>query len=350
MAVDPWFVIFKKINTVENIDVKGIVVEHSLYNELETFKMLNFDLEQGVASESVVDIAKKKLTFYFDEVSAKCSGNEITEDFLLCANDILGGYFSYYYSTELSNNIYKQISDCDTNSYLIYDVANLLGYSVSVMYTPGHSLITWVDSNGERKYLETTASNNHGSVADIRRDVYIKSKLGRYYHPFSGGDILDVYKSLILIKAKDKSYISKIYDDKPYLNVDAEYFYYIKNSSGLTYSIVNIMNELHEQQLATKYIKLTLAEWYYNKGNVEKAYSYVGDIKLNNCYSTCAEISSYIGYSRLTPKVWWFFSYSDLGDLYDINISLLDFYAAWLMLFLMVVFFMKKLLLNIYIR
>lgn len=277
--------------------IDPLFVSKADYKGTMSFEMLEFDLMHGIANEEVVSKAKHNVTFYFDQVSNQC--RELKDvDFFMCAGGILGEYFYYTPSTELSNNLAKQQSDCDLNSYLIYDAAQMAGIDAYVVYAPFHAFIGWDDGNG-MQYLETTGNgDNHAVIADLTDKLYPKTFDRSYYTPESGDLLYRVYQALVFDLVSEPSYIESVSNpEKNTLIYDAQYQHKLE-TGRLTEKDVLFLESQLRVDITSVAKKMTLAHWYQAQGQLDKTKEMLGSIPLKSCYYDCMTIKREV-------SLWW---------------------------------------------
>lgn len=301
------------------------------YNDSLVFKLIAFDLDKGITTKDIADKAKRNVYFYYEEVSRECDGLGDREYFI-CANRILGQYFYYTQSTETSNNYAKQQSDCDLNSYLIYDVANNAGIDTSIIYAPNHAFVSWKKDNGLYGYLETTTDNNHGSIANLSTRAYRKNLDKTYYTPFKADDAFTIYQALVFDLSVDKTYITKLSNIKTNALINDTYFDYLASIGHLSLTDVEYIEVLLKTDFTSSDKKLTVADWYLNHGNSRKAKAYLMAIDSKHCNSDCVSLMSDVKTTwRLMYLLYpW---YDKLALQLDSHVSAFDYYVLLVLLF-----------------
>lgn len=305
---------------VEIIETQFIPVKR--FEGTLSFDMLNFDFQQGIASAEVVKSAKHNIAFYFDQVREQCRSVQ-GEDFFLCANRILGKYFYYTPSTELSNNLAKQQSDCDLNSYLLYDVARLAGLDAYIVYAPNHAFIGWRSENGIQ-FLETTTGNNTGSRADLSKAFYQKSLDRSYYTLEKREHVFTIYQALVSQLSKDRSYVGLLPNShENTLIYNAQFSYKLENGDFTEEDAAYLQAKLRTDITSTSK-KLMLAQWFKELKKFEEMKSILDTISLDSCERSCVAMKREL--SALENIILAPFSYYDrYAASKEVDISLKDY-------------------------
>ena len=308
---------------VEMIETQFIPVKR--FEGTLSFEMLNFDLEQGIASAEVVKSAKHNIAFYFDQVEKQCRSIQ-GEEFFLCANRVLGTYFYYTPSTELSNNLAKQQSDCDLNSYLIYDAARLAGLDAYVVYSPNHAFIGWRSESGI-KFLETTTDNNKGSRADLSKTLYKKSLDRSYYTLEKHEHVFTIYQALVSQLSKDRTYVDSLPNShENTLIYNAQFSNKLENGD-FTEEDASYLRAKLRTDITSISKKLMLAQWFKEQKKFEDMKLILDTISPDSCERTCVAMKREL--SVLTNTILAPFNYYDrYAKSKEMDITLKDYFTV----------------------
>lgn len=310
-----------------------------------SYQFIDIDNRRGITSVDDADRAKKIISFYFEKTSQECSIFTSTEAFLLCANNVLGDYFSYKVSVSLSGGANQQVSDCDTNSYLLYDIARMFGHEVFVVYSPGHAFISWKERS-DYLYLETTGNNNHGSLANME-DAFYKQTLDPFYYlPYSENQLLSIYESIVFLDVSDNER-NYIFENDDFLNnpFGLQSFFYQKNVNGKIkeLDIKKMESDIDKGLIANSYIYI-LSEWYFYRGNIEKSHDYLAKIKGEDCSLYCVGIQEKVDMLSDFFPLTLYQLYAEYADTKNIDITkrYFNFLVFTVCLLITTLIFLKK--------
>lgn len=282
------------------------------YNKnLISHRMISSDLNEGLISPPNADKAFSNTAGYLEEVNKQCIKDTPPQinSFLSCANQLLGEHFYYYPARETAIAWAGHYSDCDSNVYLLLDALSLINKTASIVYAPGHAFLSWADeTTGAPVWWETTLNSNHGGIADLSwNDLYPKTMAPFYYHPQTAVFAETFYRSVVTIKSlseeKKREQLDKVlrlYPDNPLVE-DIKLEQQISVSKDDISRIEAYLNT--DISSGTKLI--TLAKYYLDVGNKNKAASYISRIDIDSCRGECRNIRT-----SLLPidRVWFFAS------------------------------------------
>jgi len=309
IGVAVWFVLGGSEKTAVDDPLKVNKGALSKYESTLTYRMVRFDVENGIADIQAANKARVNIGAYFQWVDEQCLQYQQVRDFLLCANQVVGEHFDYEVSEDVSNSYARQRSDCDLNAFLIVDVARMHGFDPYMMYSPGHAFITWTGRDGEVYYLETTKNDNRGKLADINDAFYVRSLDGTYYTRYGADAVLSIYKALVYRLSANKAYIVGLYNALPGNSLVADSYYeylMIHNRIGPD-EIADIIERLKTDP-TSETLSLILASWYVEQGDTGRALSALGALPPRFCTSDCIWLgieawSDYLGYHEQGTRV-----------------------------------------------
>lgn len=280
---------------------------------LMTHRMITSDIQSGIVTPENVKRAFSHTNGYFKEVKATCLQDNIknTEDYLSCANKILGNHFYYYPARETASAWAGHHSDCDLNVYLLLDALQIFNKSASIVYTPGHAFLTWTEAqDGRSAWWETTFDENHGNIADLsNNELYMKTLAPFYYQPQSADFAEHFYMSVVIFNSlkpeerkKKAPQISQRYPKNPLVE-DILY----EQITSLTPSDIEKIKSRLNIDVSSTTKKYLLANYYMKQGDKDNADKYISKIDINSCGKECQEIRKQ---TSTVDKLWF-----DISDL-----------------------------------
>ena len=331
-----YLVLFSNVSNKRDfnpINTQNINTEH--YRDSLVFKMIDYDLNHGVTDEINAEKAKRNVAFYYDKAREQC--HHLTNSkYFLCVNDMLGNYFYYTESQEVSNNYAKQQSDCDLNAYMIYDIASMAKIDVSVVYAPFHAFIAWRNENGLYDYLETTKKNNHGSIADLSDRFYQKTFDKTYYTPMKSDNVYSVYKSLVYDLIPRDLNVSIDGDIKRNAIISDTYLLSQQEDNKLSLSDIKYTQALLKTDITSDVKKMVVAKWHFEHDDSKSANHYLKLIKDRDCFVDCIELTM-----EIQPQWKLLYSlypaYNKFAFQLDAHVSKVDYFMAILSLILSIV-------------
>lgn len=270
----------------------------STFNEnLLTHRLINIDSEMNLVDKITKEKALSNVNAYLSKVRNSCLGKESETAYISCANDILSNYFAYQPSALTSLSYAKQVSDCDLNSYLIYDAARMKNIDISVVYAPVHAFVAYKEK-GAYKYWDTVYSDQKGGLVDFSNQIYKKDFSPFYYRPQNEKTIIDTYKGFAFSKAKNQNIedIITLSKDNPE-NVFLSTIKYTKlqDMSLLNKEDVTTIENSIQLNLTNTLLPLVLSEYYLANKEFDKARDYLLSMKKSDCGEPCFEIGSKLG-------------------------------------------------------
>lgn len=266
------------------------VDEYSYNKSLLTHNLILFDERNGVSNHKTAELAIAHVNFYLSEVRKICSPDSNNKQFISCANKILGKYFYYKPSDEVSTAYANGYSDCDLNSYLIMDAARNAKKEVNVVFSPGHAFVAFADSQGNSYFWETTGGHNTGHLANMQYPFYRKNTNPFYYTQKTMEDVKLIYPVLVL-DAMPSQYqttvIQSLSDDVRHTPLFANFYYEHKNP--LTADDVRNLTGMIQTDFTSPEKKIILAKYYVSHGVPEKAKQMLSSIEYLDCGRSCLE-------------------------------------------------------------
>lgn len=285
-----------ELNKLNVSEIKYDSTDEAIHKNTLAFKMIDLDLSRGITSRDTAIKAKQNVAFFFKTATNECSGKQ-GKELALCANNVLGEYFYYSPSDEVSNNYAKQQSDCDLNSYLLYDFLNAKGVKTHILYSPGHAFISVMDKAGGVVNIETTKNNNKGGEAMMNDDLYAKTNDSYYYTPILGDEAFTVYQALMYHLSTDKNYIESLPNVKINPIMSDFYYRHLQLSKKISPSDMDDVKRLLENDGASTEKRLIIADWYLSQGKKDEAKSYIRMINNPLCYEECVML-------KIASKEW----------------------------------------------
>lgn len=274
------------LNSKEQVYVANKSDNVDRYSNTLTYKMIDFDVSNGISVNNNDEKSKNNVSLYFDDVVSQCAELSI-ELFLSCANRVLSDHFHYIPSVTVSNSYVFNQSDCDLNSYLLYDIANIMGFNVSIVYSPFHAFISWDNMKGKREYWETTTENNTGQKADLSAPVYRKTLDKTYYNPVDANEVFLVYQALVWDLATDYSYMDSFKSSTTNALITDAYFNYVQREGLLTHQDIEKIKVLLDYDVESTDKKILLSKWYFDQKEIDKSDYYLSMVKPKDCYDGC---------------------------------------------------------------
>lgn len=297
---------------INKIDNNSSVFDSSLL----THQMILYDLEHGITSTEIANKALSNINYYLAEVGNDCKFGEkqttsdIT-DYISCANKKLGKYFYYQPSQETSNNYAKQRSDCDLNTYLLIDVASLVGIDAYIIYSPRHAFWAAKSRNKDIIFWETTIDNNNGGKIDIKikdssnintnelnvdflSSFYTQNSRVPYYRYYDAAYGLSLYKILVSdLSQFDSSMLieSSYFANAENVIIEDAYIELLLRKNKINDSILRKIENSLQTDITDSSKHISLATFYKNEGMSHKAYEHVDTLlKLNRCDKDCIKL------------------------------------------------------------
>lgn len=284
-CVAVWFVLG---GGAEKIARDEILKAEVNYASTLAYRLVRFDVENGIADRKAADRARANIGTYFRQVDGRCGRYRQARDFLLCANRVLGEYFEYEGTADATNTYAMGHSDCDLNAFLVMDAAAMHGVETSVMYTPGHALVTWAGEDGKTYYLETTVSDNRGKLADIKDTFYVRTNDDTYYTPYDDEAAFVLYQAVVYRQMADKGYIVGLFDALPDNTLVADSYYeYLMTHGRIGPDEIADITERLKTATTSETLSLILADWYLKLGDTDRALSVLGGLPPQFCTYDC---------------------------------------------------------------
>lgn len=268
------------------------------FNEnLLSHRLINIDSEMNLVDKTTKEKALSNVNAYLLEVRNSCQAKESETAYISCANDILSNYFAYQPSALTSLSYAKQVSDCDLNSYLIYDAARMKNIDIGVVYAPVHAFLAYKE-RGAYKYWDTVYSDQKGGLVDFSKKIYKKDFSPFYYRPQDEKTIIDTYKSFAFSKAKNQNIediISLSKDNPENVFLSSIKYKKLQDMSLLNKEdVTNIENNI-QLNLTNTSLPLVLSEYYFANKEFDKARDYLLSMNKSDCGEPCFEIGSKLG-------------------------------------------------------
>ena len=314
--------LFSRIN-ISKIDNNSIDANLSFL----THKMIQYDLDTKITSKEIANKAFSNTNYFFNQVVKDCKFeqeqtiSDIT-NYISCANKKLGEYFYYQPSKEVSNNYANQRSDCDLNTYLLLDVARLVGIDAYIIYSPHHAFLAVKSKNHKVILWETTDNNNKGEKIDFTNkdfsnldtnelnvdfasSFYKENNRIPYYRYYNGVDAFNLYKILVSDVPKinssdllDNSKVdySNLIEDSYLKNpenviIEDAYIDLLVQENRINDDIVRDIENSLKTDVTNQVKHISLAIFYKNKRMFDKAGEHVKTLlKSNLCDKDCIDL------------------------------------------------------------
>lgn len=255
---------------------------------LLTHRLIMFDARYELANEKEINTALSNASFFLSEVKQDCNPDSDTQEFLQCANNILGKYFTYKETSLTSKGYSRQVSDCDLNVYLLLDAARLFNKQLHIVYSPGHAFIAYADARGITQYWETIEPDNHGQPAELWTSAYAKTLHPFFYTPQSEDTIEKIYPLFLLKELEEHKkdqllstlhealqdnplYLSAYYGNKKEINED--------DAVQLLYLLQNDTHSFDK--------KIITARFFIDNKNNMRAMTLLNAIPKSKCEELC---------------------------------------------------------------
>ena len=226
--------------------------------------------------------------------------------------------------------------------YLLLDAARQAGKSISIVYSPGHSFISFLNDSGIRYYWETTANHNHGDLADLSQGIYKKSLNHFDYIPYGSVVAEKMYPVLQLLHLpKEKQALVLHSTDDDIIHSPQFTDYWFMTQSALSKRDVAALVGLVQNDTASFTKRFALANYYIKHGDSERANYYLNQVSSSQCYLGCMK------YMRKT-SVWGSIDYHVATVFYfcraEVSLCFVNRYLAVNFLFfgVLYVFFRRK--------
>jgi len=262
-----------------------------------TGRLLKMDLDYGLITHEQYNLAKINTIFYFNSVNSICSKfKKNKSDFLSCANKLLGDLFSYKDSVDIGSDLSSNQSDCDSNVYLLYDIAKQNKIETRIRYLPGHAVL-WFERkvNGENLFWESTYNDNHGAIADFKNKKYSFSSDIFYNNLYDEGEVFNIYPILMLSRLSNKQADVILADKNPLVrdNPIRKEFYYWKLNKLSSEDIASLI-ELLEKTPSSTNVLLILSIHYLKQNDLSVAQNYLKRIAPPLCKKLCLDMDAEI--------------------------------------------------------
>ncbi|EJU7771368.1 hypothetical protein KAB52_002286 [Salmonella enterica subsp. salamae serovar 4,12:e,n,x:1,6] len=260
-----------------------------------THRLVRMDEQNGIVNSNEARKAYGAINDFLWKVKDTCSIDDTTENFLSCANKVLGSNFYYKPSATVAKAYANHYSDCDLNVYLMFDAARAFNKKVEIVYAPRHAFLSFISEKyGMRFYWETTENENTGFLADMTHSSY-KKTLHRFYYSPAGEDVIeklypilsladmDSHRWDIIVKSIDKSM-----SNNP-LVLDF-YYEYRESKKQLSQNDIRKLYGLIQDDISSVDKRLILARHFLAKGQREEAISILDQIDDSACELSCMEV------------------------------------------------------------
>lgn len=260
-----------------------------------THRLVRMDEQNGIINSNEARKAYGAINNFLKKVKDTCRIDDTTENFLDCANKILGANFYYKPSATVAKAYANHFSDCDLNVYLMFDAARAFSKKLEVVYAPRHAFLSFISEKyGMRFYWETTENENTGVIADLSNSFYKKTHHRFYYSPVGEHVIEKLYPILSLADMDSHRWdavvksIDKGMSDNP-LVLD---FYYEdrENKKQLSQKDIHILYGLIQDDISSVDKRLILARHFLGKGQRNEAMSILNQIDDSECKLSCMEV------------------------------------------------------------
>jgi len=182
---------------------------------------------------------------------------------------LLGDLFSYKDSVDIGSDLSSNQSDCDSNVYLLYDIAKQNKIETRIRYLPGHAVL-WFERkvNGENLFWESTYNDNHGAIADFKNKKYSFSSDIFYNNLYDEGEVFNIYPILMLSRLSNKQADVILADKNPLVrdNPIRKEFYYWKLNKLSSEDIASLI-ELLEKTPSSTNVLLILSIHYLKQND-----------------------------------------------------------------------------------
>jgi hypothetical protein len=294
--------------------------------ELLSHRLIDFDRQTGIATEERAALAFGHTQAWLGDVRQHCDMSVSNQDYLACANKLLGRHFYYSPVQAVSDGWAGHYSDCDLNVYLLMDAMHAAGREAEIVYAPHHAFISYRDeTTHEPLYWETTSKHNMGELADLRLRFYLKTPSHFYYIPEPAAYAESLYPALVIDKITHSdrrnallNNLRKRYPDNPIVQ-DAWY----EQKSAITREDAKMLVSLLKTDITSVSKRLLLAGYFINHKEENKVQQLLTEISDKDCNDTCLKLKSQRSVSYRFAQ--W--GQNRLKDL-NLRVSLSDFFAC----------------------
>ncbi|MHC3774509.1 hypothetical protein ACYDMD_20110 [Pantoea agglomerans] len=294
--------------------------------ELLSHRLIDFDRQNGIATAERAALAFGNTQAWLNDVRQHCDMNLSNQDYLTCANQLLGLHFYYSPVQAVSDGWAGHYSDCDLNVYLLMDAMHAAGREAEIVYAPHHAFISYRDEiTHEPLYWETTNKHNTGESADLRLSFYRKTPSHFYYIPESATYAESLYPALVIDKITPADRRNALlinlhqrYPDNPIVQ-DAWY----EQKSAITREDAQMLVSLLKTDITSVSKRLLLAGYFINHKEENKVQQLLKEISDEDCNTTCLRLKS----QRSVSYRFALWGQNQLRNL-NIRVSLSDFFAC----------------------
>lgn len=289
------FVLTFKTKGIENKfkNIPNILADYNSSNL--THRLVKLDETNGIVSATQARIAYGAINDFLNKVKDICKADDTTENFLRCANEILGNNFYYKEANTVARAYANHYSDCDLNVYLLFDAARLFNKKIEIVYSPRHAFVSFTSEKyGSRFYWETTDNDNKGALADLTRPFYSKTVNHFYYTPMGSDSIEKIYPILSLADV-DKGKVDTLLKSIDRTMADNPFyldFYYAnkKEKKGLKKEDIYTLYGLIQDDTSAIDKRLILATYLIEHKRMDSAINILNQIDDNVCDLQCMKI------------------------------------------------------------
>ncbi|AYY47170.1 hypothetical protein M3B74_20240 [Citrobacter freundii] len=254
---------------------------------LLSHRLISYDENMGFVTDKMATLARGNTLYFFKAVEDRCD-KSTADDFISCANNILGQQFYYKSSSSVADAWANRYSDCDLNSYLLMDVMNRAGFQVRIVYSPGHAFISYTDEYGNIHFQETTGNENTGTDADLNGAFYRKALPGFFYQPQNVAFAEKLYPILTVGKLPEKEgrqLASDMFSAWPENPLVQDIYFHFRQP--LLDEDATSLKSLLVTDISSSSKRLMLTRYYTQKGDPDLAGRYIGQIDDDFCNDTC---------------------------------------------------------------
>jgi hypothetical protein len=292
--------------------------------ELISNRLIEFDRLSGIASAERASLAFGNAQAWLSEVKRQCNTTLSNQDYLTCANQLLGLHFYYSPVQAVSEGWANHYSDCDLNVYLLMDAMHMAGREAEIVYAPHHAFIAYKDEiTHEPLYWETTTNHNTGAPADLREDFYQKTPSHFYYTPEPASYAESLYPVLVTSKiaspTRRRALLVSLHQRFPDNPVIQDVWYEQKQS--ITREDAQWLVSLLKTDITSVSKRLLLVSYFHSHNEEDKAQKLLSEISDGNCNQACLQQKSQR--SELYHFAQW--GITQLKNL-DIRVSLNEFF------------------------